>query len=181
MKKVITFLADGFETVEALTTVDVLRRAGIEVTTVSVMPILNVTSAQGIIVQSDKMLEDADIESADMLFLPGGGGYKLLLSNDIVTNAVDSFAKAGKKLAAICAAPSILGRMGLLEGRNATCFPGFEQYMFNANVTGGAVEVADNIITGKGMGVSLEFALKVLEVLTDEKTAEDMRKNIQAR
>lgn len=181
MKKVITFLADGFETIEALATVDVLRRAGIEVTMVSVMPILNVTSAQGIVIQADQMLEDADIESADMLFLPGGGGYKLLLGNEIVTNAIDAFAKAGKKLAAICAAPSILGRMGILEGKNATCFPGFEQYMFNANVTGNSVEVADNIVTGKGMGVSVEFALKVLEVLTDAKTAEDMKNNIQAK
>ena len=180
MKKVITFLADGFETVEALTTVDILRRAKIEVETVSIMPIQNVTSAQKIIVTADKMLEDVDIDSADMIFLPGGGGYKHLLNNEVVTNAVTKFYNEGKLLAAICAAPSILGRMGFLEGKNATCFPGFEEFMFNANVTGGSVEVAGNIVTGKGMGVSVEFSLEVLRLLTDSETADKIKESIQA-
>lgn len=179
MKKVIAFLADGFETVEALTVVDVLRRANVCVDTVSVMEDEYVTTAQNILIKADRLLCDVDISDYDMIFLPGGGGYKHLLENETVMSGVESFVKNGKLVSAICAAPSILGRMGLLEGKNATCFPGFEKYMLGANVTGEPVVTDGNIITGKGMGVSTAFALAVLSSLCGSDIADEIGKQIQ--
>lgn len=179
MKKVIAFLADKFETVEALAVIDLLRRAKVDVKTVSVMESLEVVSAQKIKVMADCMPDEVTIEDADMIFLPGGGGYALLAANEMVTDYVKQFAKEGKYLAAICAAPSILGNLGLLEGKNATCFPGFEDKLIGANVSDAGVVCDGNIITGKGMGVSVEFGLKIIEKLIDKETADSLSASIQ--
>lgn len=181
--KVYIFLADGFEEIEALTPVDVLRRAGVEAVTVSVMGRMNVLGSHEITVGADMLLEQqntADYLDADMIFLPGGGkGTENLAADKRLAEIINEFVKAGKKLAAICAAPSVYGRMGLLVGKKATCFPGFENYMLGANCTGEGVVTDGQFTTGKGMGVSLPFALKLVEILVSKDAADQLADKLQ--
>ena len=137
MKKVYVFLADGFEDVEALIPVDVLRRGGVDVTTVSISDFPLVTSAHGVNIEADIMFEQGDFSDADLIFLPGGmpGASNLFAHKGVCKIVVDQFA-AGKKVAAICAAPGVvLGQLGILEGKKATCYPGFEQMLDGATYT----------------------------------------------
>ncbi len=133
-KKVYIFLADGFEEVEALTPVDVLRRADINVTTVSISNDLTVTGAHHISILADVLFTDLDFSDADMLVLPGGltGTHNLNDHKELIDLLLDFSAK-GKLIGAICAAPLILGQQKLLENKNATCYPGFEDHLINAN------------------------------------------------
>lgn len=179
MKKVVAFFADGFETVEALAVIDLLRRVKIDVDMVSVMETKSVVSAQKIVIEADKMLSELDMTDVDMIFLPGGGGYKHLLANETVIENVKKYANENKFIAAICAAPSILGQLGILEGKEAICFPGFEDKLLGAKISDQKVVRDGNIITGKGMGVSIEFGLKIVEALTDTATADELSKSIQ--
>ena len=169
MKTVLLFLADGFEEIEALATVDVLRRAGVQVTTVSINPTGLVTGAHGIPVMADVLFEQAQYADADMLILPGGmPGAANLDAHEGLRRLITAHAEAGKWLAAICAAPMVYGHMGLLSGRKATCYPGFEGELAGAAYTAAPVEKDGNIITGKGPAVVLPFAYALSEVLVGE-------------
>ena len=164
MKTIFVFLADGFEEIEALTPVDVLRRAGLSVQTVSVMDEQVVKGAHGVPVMADKMFADVNPEDAEMILLPGGmPGAPNLDAHEGLSKMILEFAKAKKDFAAICAAPLVLGNRGLLEGKNATCYPGFETYLQGAEYTAALVEKDDNFITGKGPGAAMEFAFAIVE------------------
>jgi 4-methyl-5(b-hydroxyethyl)-thiazole monophosphate biosynthesis len=172
MKKVFVFLADGFEECEGLLTVDILRRAGVEVVTASVMGRKEVRSSHRVTVAADVLAEEADYESADLLVLPGGmPGTRNLAESAIVREQCIQFAKH-RMLAAICAAPSILASLGLLEGKRATVHPSFEEQMAGAELTGQGVTVDGNIITGQGLGAAIPFALVLAEILTGAETAD---------
>jgi len=178
MKKVIVFLADGFEDMEAIITVDLLRRAGVDVSTASIMDNRKVKSAHGVIMMADVMAADADYESADMVILPGGGvGTENLGKNDLVREKCASFA-AGKMAAAICAAPTVLGGLGLLDGRNATCYPGFEGGLGKAEYKAQKVVVDGNIITGQAPGAAYEFALELIRQLEGSEAADMVAQQI---
>ena len=179
MKSVIVFLADGFEECEGLLVVDLLRRAGIGVTTTSIMERLEIMSSHGVRLQADALAEDVDFDAADMIVLPGGmPGTMNLKDNEIVRKRCLEFAASGKYVAAICAAPSILAELGLLEGKPATCHPNFEGKTCGAVVTHESVTVAGNIITGRGLGAGIPFALKLIEILVDKEAAEKVAGSI---
>lgn len=175
MKKAIVFLANGFEEIEALGTIDILRRGGIEVTTVSITEDTVVTGAHNVPVIADTTLAEAVLNEADALILPGGmPGASNLNNSETVKEALLQQYREGKIVAAICAAPMVLGGLGLLKGRNATCYPGFEPQLIGANVTGEAVEVSENVITGKGPGLVMNFALALVAAIKSEAVAEEV-------
>lgn len=175
MKKAIVFLTNGFEEMEALGTVDILRRGGIEVTTVSITANPVVTGAHNVPVTADTTLEKVNLTDADALVLPGGmPGASNLNDSEAVKEALLQQYRDNKIVAAICAAPMVLGGLGLLKGRNATCYPGFEPKLIGANVTGEAVEVSDNIITGKGPGLVINFGLALVATIKNEAVAEEV-------
>lgn len=174
MKQAIVFLAEGFEEIEALTVVDVLRRGGVDVKTVSIKEDPYVDGAHGVEVLCDADNE-YDIQDADMVVLPGGmPGAQNLRESKQVEEALLSFDKQGKWIGAICAAPFVLGELGLLNGRKATCYPGFESHLKNAVYTGQRVETDGHIITGNGPSSALPFALRLLSALTNEETAKSV-------
>ncbi len=177
------FLADGFEEVEALCPLDILRRAGLEVTTVGVGGRDLIKGAHGITVQTDIpdiMYRDADPE---MIILPGGmPGASNLDASRIVDAAIRTAAKKGAYLCAICAAPLVLGKRSLLEGKNAVCFPGFEEQLKGAYISESETVIRDgNIITAKGMGAAFDFGLEMVKALKDEAAAEKIRASVFAK
>lgn len=175
MKKAIVFLANGFEEIEALGTVDILRRGGIDVTMVSITDARVVTGAHNIQVTADAVMDDISLTGADALVLPGGmPGAANLESSEKVREALLGQYREGRIVAAICAAPMVLGGLGLLKGRNATCYPGFEPKLTGANVTGAAVEVSGSVITGKGPGLVYDFALALVEALRGSSVSEEV-------
>ena len=164
MKNIFVFLAEGFEEIEALTPVDVLRRAGLSVQTVSVMDEQVVAGAHGVPVLADKMFAEINPEDAEMILLPGGlPGATNLDAHEGLGQMIQDFAKEEKPLAAICAAPLVFGNRGLLQGKKATCYPGFETYLQGAEYTAALVEKDGNFITGKGPGAAMEFAFAIVE------------------
>jgi 4-methyl-5(b-hydroxyethyl)-thiazole monophosphate biosynthesis len=164
MKTIFVFLADGFEEIEAITPIDVLRRAGLNVQTISVMEEQIVAGAHGIPVVADKMFADIHLEDAEMLFLPGGlPGATNLDAHQGLSDMIMEFASEGKALAAICAAPLVFGNRGLLQGKKATCYPGFESYLTGAEYTAALVEIDGNFITAKGPGAAMDFAFAIVE------------------
>jgi len=178
MNKAVVFFADGMEECEALITVDILRRAGIEVITASIMGRLPVTSSRNIVIQADTVAEDVDYSDADLIVLPGGRiGTENLGKNELVRQKCIEFA-AERRVAAICAAPSILADLGLLEGKKATCHPDFENKMSGAELTGDSVTVDGNITTGQGLGATFAFALTLVSDLVGKETAEKIAKAI---
>ena len=178
MSKAIVFLADGLEECEGLLVVDILRRGGVEVTTASVNGSTKVVSSHGITLFADTPAEDADYESADLLVLPGGKkGTENLAASAFVRQRCAEFA-AGKKVAAICAAPSILASIGLLKGKKATVHPQFEDKMPDACLTHLPVTVAGNITTGQALGAAIPFALELLRQLEGEEKVARVRKGI---
>ena len=175
MKKAIVFLANGFEEMEALGTVDILRRGGIEVQTVSITADPIVTGAHQVPVTADTTIDKAVLNDADALILPGGmPGASNLNNSETVKEALLQQYREGRIVAAICAAPMVLGGLGLLKGRNATCSPGFEPQLIGANATGEAVEVSDNVITGKGPGLVMNFALALVASIKNDAVAEEV-------
>lgn len=179
MKHVYAFLADGLEEIECLAVVDILRRAGVEVTMVSIMGGLEVTGAHGIRIGCDRLIGEIDFDAADVLFLPGGlPGTTYLSECALLTNNVVRFFEEGKRIAAICAAPSIFGTLGLLQGKRATCYPGFEDKLKGAVVTGEPVVTDGNVTTAKGMGAAFDLGLELVSLLVDEETAEKLGKAI---
>lgn len=179
MKKVALFLANGFEEIEALGTVDILRRAGIPVQTVSITNEKNVTGAHHITVLADVIFREVNFHDVDVLILPGGmPGAKNLNEHEELKRKVKEYAEKGKVVAAICAAPMVLGRLGLLEGKKATCYPGFEHQLIGAKVSGNKVSVDKNIITGKGPGLVFEFALELVETIAGAGTRKEVQEGL---
>ncbi len=175
------FLANGFEEIEALTPLDVLRRAGVPVTTVGVGGD-SIMGAHGIRVQADipdTMYRDS---SPDMIILPGGmPGSENLDNSRVVDAALRAAARNGAYLCAICAAPMVLGKRGYLSGRRAVCYPGFEGYLEGATVTDARVECDGKVITSKGMGAALEFGLALVEALCGKEKAEQIGASVFAK
>lgn len=178
-KKSLIFLADGFEEVEALTVVDLLRRAGIEIDMVSITGKQQVTGAHGIAVQADVLFEQADFANADALVLPGGmPGTRNLETFAPLIEALKQADQAGKLLCAICAAPLVFGVNHLLEGKKASCYPGFEKDLLGANVSYDAVSKDGNVITSRGMGTAIAFAGEIIATLLDEQTAQNIKETV---
>ena len=172
MKRAIVLLADGFEECEGLLTVDILRRAGVDVVTASVTNGREVLSSHRVTVAADVLAEEADFDGADLLVLPGGmPGTMNLAESSIVHKQCLRFAE-DRLLAAICAAPSVLASLGLLEGKKATVHPSFAEQMKGAELTGQGVTVDGNIITGQGLGAAIPFALVLAEILMGAETAD---------
>ena len=175
------FLADGFEEIEGLTPVDVFRRANLPTTTVSIMESRTVMGSHNIPVIADKLFAEVDLSDADLLLLPGGmPGTKHLGECKPLCDAVISHASAGKPTAAICAAPSVLGKLGLLSGKEAICYPGFEDALVGAAISKKKVVRDGNIVTAAGMGVALDFALECLCLLGHSDAAASIHKGVIA-
>ncbi|MDO4462587.1 MAG: DJ-1/PfpI family protein [Bacteroidia bacterium] len=178
---IVTLLADGFEETEALVPVDLLRRVGDKVLLVSIKEgdDRNVVGSHNICVKADEVISKIDIENIDALILPGGPGTPNLDNYPGIDKILETLNAQGKLISAICAAPSILGKRGLLEGRNATCFPGYEESLKGATFLKQHAVTDGNIITAKGAGAALEFGLAIVEYLHGEETAEELAKTIQ--
>ena len=179
MKKVVVFLADGFEEVEGLTVVDLLRRAGAVVETVSVMGKLQIDGAHGIQVEADELFEKAFFDDAELLVLPGGmPGTLHLKEHKGLADLLCKFNEKGKRIAAICAAPTVFGALGLLKKKAACCYPGMEEQLnckeakFCSFVTDG------NITTSRGMGTSILLGLELVKLLKDEETSKKLAEAI---
>lgn len=177
---VYVFFAEGFEELEALAPVDVLRRAGIEVKTVGVTS-KTVNGAHAIPVVCDITADEAVTDNLDGIILPGGmPGTVNLEKDETVQNFIDYAAKNGKIIGAICAAPSILGHKGLLKDKKAVCFPSFEKELIGANVQNCPAVCDGNIVTGWGAGGAIDFALLYLQVLSgNPDAAKDMAANMR--
>ena len=181
MAKVYVFLADGFEEVEALIPVDVLRRGGVEVVTVSTTEFPLVESAHGVSIEADIQFEQGDYSAADLLLLPGGmPGASNLYAHEGVCKAVrDQFA-AGKKVAAICASPAVvLAPLGILDGKRATCYPGFEKALEGATYTGDLCTVDGNVTTGEGPAAAFPFAYELLSQLVNKQTSDQVAEGMR--
>lgn len=179
MEKIAVHLAEGFEEIEAVSIIDVLRRAEFEVVVVSVTGNLVVTGAHQLKVTADKLFEEVEYSETDMIILPGGmPGAKNLKNHHALRNQILDFNNSGKPLGAICAAPMVLGDLGILKGKKATCFPGFEEELKGARITGESVEQTEHIVTGKGAGVAIHFALKVVEMLKGKDAANQLGKKM---
>lgn len=173
------FLADGFEITEALCPADLLLRAGLSVTTVSITKEREVRSSQGFVIVADACLQDLDFADASLLMLPGGmPGTKNLASCDRLCELLTQKAKQGIFLAAICAAPSVLGGLGLLKGKKAVCYPGFESELTGAILSDQKVVRDGKILTAAGMGVAFPFGLAAVEMLSDSQTADHVRRSV---
>ncbi len=169
---ILVLLADGFEEIEALTPVDMLRRAGLEVVTVGITGKV-ANGAHGIPVVCDAVPEDIDLGKVELAIFPGGmPGATNLDASPFTDEVIAAVTKNGGRLAAICAAPLVLGRRGLLNGRSAICYPGFERELVGATLSDHSVVTDGNITTAKGMGVALEFAKELVSLTVDKDTAE---------
>lgn len=173
------FLANGFEEIEAITPIDIFRRANIEVITVSVSGNKEVAGAHGVSVLADKLFSEIDFSGEYLIYLPGGmPGTKNLDAHVGLKNLIASHVKAGMPTAAICAAPSILGKLRLLEGKEAICYPGFEDQLIGATISSDKIVRSDNISTAKGAGVAIQFALKLVEDLKGKAEADRIANSI---
>lgn len=172
------FFGEGFEETEAMAPVDLLKRAGHDVETVSVSHSHHVMGAHGVMIKADFCIDEVRIDSMDMLILPGGSGHKNLEKCDILMKNVKKFQEKGKYLCAICAAPTILGRQGILKGKKATCFPGMEEGLAGATYTGAEAEWDGNIITGRSAGCAIPFALRIIEAIDGVDAAKKMADSI---
>lgn len=175
------FLADGFEIIEALAPVDILRRAKLDVKTVGVTG-KTVASSCGVEVNADITIDEFEYNNVDAIILPGGmPGTVNLENNSIVQSVIDNAVSENAFICAICAAPSILGHKNLLCNKEATAFPGFETELKGAVLSENYVVTDGKYITARGAGVSVDFGLEIVKSLTNEETAENIRKTIQCR
>lgn len=184
MKESYIFLAEGFEEIEAITPIDVLRRAGMMVKTVSVSSSLQVTGAHGVTINADFLFEEVNFENPAWLILPGGlpGASNLYEFEPLRELLKKQFESKGGRIAAICASPAVvLGEMGLLQGREATCYPGFEGKMKGADSTGKRVVRDDKFVLGAGPAIALEWALAIAEEEKGEKIAEEVASGMLLR
>ncbi len=179
MSRITVLLAEGFEELEAFAPVDLLRRAGAQVQTLSITENTTVAGARGIQAVADGTLADLDFESMDLLVLPGGyPGYVNLGESDAVCALIQKTIAAGKTVAAICGAPSVLGKLGLLTDKKATCYPGMEQELHCKEVSFEKVVEDGNIITSRGAGTALDFALKLIERTVSVEKAQEIKESI---
>lgn len=179
MKQVYLFLAEGFEEVEALTPVDILRRAGITCTTVSIGTKKEVAGSHNIVITADKLFDEIDSFDADAIILPGGlGGTNNLKAHKGVQTVIEKFYSEKKLICAICAAPTILGEMGFLKGLHAVCYPGLEEKLLGAHAEKDPFCYDGNILTGRGPAKSMLFALKIVELLLDEEKMNQIKQEI---
>jgi 4-methyl-5(b-hydroxyethyl)-thiazole monophosphate biosynthesis len=173
------FLAEGFEETEAIAPLDLLRRAGAEVKTVGVGG-KRITGSHGIEVTADLEEDQIDLQNVEMVILPGGmPGTRNLENSPMVRASIGYCSQNGKKIAAICAAPSILGHMDLLSGHSAVCFPGYEKDLTGAEVKRDPVCVSGNIITARGAGVAIPFGLKLVELLFGKRKSDEIKEKVQ--
>lgn len=180
MSRVYAFLADGMEETEAIAVIDLMKRGGIEVNTVSVMGKKEITGSHNIKIEADSIVEDIDIDDADMLFLPGGmPGTINLASCTALCDAIVRYNEAGKRIAAICAAPSVLGTLGVLEGKKATCYPGFEDKLKGAVYVGDKAVTDKNISTARGMGAVMELGLEIVRLFEGEEKSKEVAESIR--
>ena len=178
MEKVLIFLTAGFEEIEALATINILRRGGVNIRSVSLTGDRTVTGGRQIPVIADCLFEEVDFAEACMLILPGGPGTGKMNGHEGLKRKILDFARQEKLLAAICAAPVVFGGLGLLQNKKATCYPGNESYLTGAHVTGASVVVDGNITTGRAAGCTFEFALELLSQLKGKEAAEEVERKI---
>ena len=183
MAKVYVFLAEGFEDVEALIPIDVLRRGGVDVTTVSISEFPLVESAHGVNIEADILFEQSDFKDADLLMLPGGmPGASNLMEHEGVRETVKAHFAAGKKVSAICAAPGVvLAPLGILNGKKATCYPGFDKALAEngATYTGDLVTVDGNVTTAEGPAAAFPYAYELLTQLADQQTSDQIAEGMR--
>lgn len=174
------FLDDGFEEIEALTVVDLLRRACIDIKTISLKKNNNIVcGANNICVNTDDVYENIiNIDDVSMIILPGGPAVQKLCKNEWLLDLIKKIYDDKKFIAAICAAPMILGQLNLLKNLDAVCYPSYEKYLLGANVLTQNVVVSDNIITSRGAGTSIDFSLKIIEILKSKEISEEIAKKI---
>lgn len=174
------FLANGFEEIEGLMVVDLLRRAGIDITTVSIGDKKEVLGGHGITVIADTIFNEVNFNDVHMLILPGGmPGTTNLFEHKELAKLLLKHNSENKMLAAICAAPSVLGMNGILEGKKATCYPGFEDKLVGAIYTNERVVKDKNVITSKGLGTALEFAATIIEHYKGIEKADQIKSSVQ--
>ena len=178
---VYVFLADGFEIIEALSPVDMLKRAKIETKLVGVTGEI-VTSSCGVAVKTDMLIDDFDFYDVEAIVLPGGmPGAENLDNCKALQGIIDNACNTNSYICAICAAPFILGKKGLLNGKKAICFPGYEEYLEGAEISKDFVVTDGRIITAKGAGVSVDFGLEIVKQLRGEELSNEIRAKIQCR
>lgn len=179
MSTVAVFLADGFEEIEALAVVDLCRRAGLDTPMVSIMQDKIATGSHGIQVIADKMLAEIDFDSVDMIVLPGGlqGILKLEACQPLMEQVKDFYAK-GKYISAICAAPTVFGRLGLLKDRTACCYPSMEEELICAKVGRNPVEISDHVTTSRGMGTAMDLGLAIVERFNGKEAADKLAETV---
>ncbi len=176
LKMVYIYLAEGFEEIEALTITDILRRGGVDVRTVSIMDDYCVRGAHGIPVIADMLFEEADYAACEMIVLPGGmPGAQYLHDHEELCAQIKQAAAEGKWVCAICAAPMVLGKCGVLEGKKATIYPGMEDRLTGAQPVSAPAVKDGKVITGMAPGAAMEFALTLLEDLKGEAVAAEVR------
>lgn len=180
MKKLGIFMADGCEEIEGLAVVDLVRRTGmIDITTISISDTKQVEGSHKITFFADALVSEVNFDELDGVILPGGmPGTLNLAANETVNAVIKKFSAEGKMVAAICAAPSVLGASGILEGRHAACYPGFEAQLTGAVCLEDAVVIDGHIITSRGMGTAIDFGLAIIWYLLDDETAEKVKKSI---
>lgn len=179
MSKAAVFFGTGYEEIEALAVVDILRRAGVETPMVSITGERSVTGSHNIKVEMDALFNEVNFDELDMIVLPGGGeGTKNLEACEPLMEQVDAFVSQDKLVAAICAAPSILGHREILKGKKACSYPTFESHLEGAEVMHQPAVIDGNIITGRGMGAAVPFGLAVLERLQGREAAQKMAEKI---
>ncbi len=179
MSRVYIFLADGFEDIEGLTVVDLMRRAGIHIDTVSITDTKTVTTSHGIEMKTDCIFAETDFSDADMLVLPGGmPGTKYLGEYKPLTDLLTAFYEKGGKVAAICAAPSVFAELGFLKGRKATSYPSFMERLTGAETVELPVVTDGNVTTSRGLGTAVPFALNLIAQLMGQAKADEIAESI---
>lgn len=182
MAEIGVFLATGFEECEAFLVVDICRRAGLDLKTVSVTGQRGVVSSHGVTVVADALLQEVDFQKLDMIVLPGGmPGTKNLEACEPLMEQVEAFYRTGKCISAICAAPSIFGHKGFLKGRNAVAYPDFESHLEGAQVSRNSVEVSDHVTTSRGLGTAIDFGLAIVERYKGKAEADRIAKAVLYR
>ena len=175
-KSILIHLANGFEETEAVTIIDVLRRANLDVIIVSVTGKLNVTGAHHISIDADQLYDEADYTNSSMIILPGGmPGATNLQNHKGLAGQLIKFNQEKRLIGAICAAPIVLGSLGFLQGKKAVCYPGYESKLTGATVLQSPFVVDEHIITGRGVGTALDFSLEIVRILKGDHLASELR------
>lgn len=175
---VYVLMVNGFEDIEALAPVDIMRRAGIGVKTVGVMG-KNATSSHDVTIETDMLIDDVNPGDMEILVLPGGPGHTNLDESDKVHDLISYALEKDIYIAAICASPSILGKRGILDGKKYTCFPGFEKFCAKGIFTGEKATLDGKILTGKGAGAASDFGFKMVEILKGTEVSDKLKKEMQ--